>query len=57
MTKFTFDYLDRTGLTQEEVLRRAKEHRSYMFKATGWRPTLQQAIDSVIDAAAEYAQG
>lgn len=53
-----FDYIDRTGLTEAEVLKRAREHRTYMNKRFGaGTVSLQDAVHSVIDAAAEYNQG
>lgn len=53
----SFDHIERTGLSQQEVLKRAKEHRSYMNDRFGQDIcSLQEAIGSVIDAAIEYAQ-
>lgn len=53
----TFKYLDLTGLTQEEILRRAKIGLKETEKRFGKGiVTLQNEIDAYIDAAVEYAQ-
>lgn len=53
-----FNYIDRTGLSEAEVRKRATSHQRTMNRRFGAGTTsLQDAVDSVIDAAIEYAQG
>jgi hypothetical protein len=52
----SFTWINRTGLTQKEVLRRAKALQK-AGQREGISFTLQEAVDSVIDAASEYLQG
>ena len=56
--KLTFDYANRTGLAQDQILVQAKALKKAMDQRFGkGSTTLQQAIDSVIDAQSEYNQG
>lgn len=55
---YTYKYIENTGLTIDEVNARAEQ---FLARAAArdlegiW--TMQEAIDGVIDAASEYAQG
>lgn len=52
----TFKHLSRTGLTETQVLAKAKDFRKRALKR-GFDFTLQEAIDAVIDAHVEACQG
>lgn len=53
-----FDYIESTGLSQDEILRRANKLFKYLSDRFGEEYiNLQYCIDSVIDSAIEYAQG
>ena len=52
----TFNWIKQTGLTQDEVLMRARAHQASMRRG-GFDSSLQEAVDAVIDAAIEHAQG
>ena len=54
--KITFKYIELTGLTQGEILRRARALRKAMNKRYPGSTALQQAVDCVIDAAIEHIQ-
>ena len=49
----TFAHIERTGLTKTEILRRARALRD----AAPFHMTLQQAVDTIIDAVIESNQG
>lgn len=54
----TFDYINRTGLTKVQVNARAAALVTAMREEAGITDfTHQEAIDAVIDAAIEHAQG
>ena len=53
-----FDYIHRTGLSETVILEKAKAEFDYMeYRFGEGYTTLQQCVDSVIDAEIEYAQG
>lgn len=53
---YTYKYIENTGLTKHEINARANEFLARAAKR-GYEFTMQEAIDGVIDAASEYAQG
>ena len=58
MPKYSFAYLDRTGMTKKEILTHARKHKRVMEeKFPGLRFTIQEGINSIIDAVAERNQG
>lgn len=58
MFHFTFDHIERTLLDRQEIMKRARQLRADMEERFGEGSyPIQEAIDSVIDAAIEYAQG
>ena len=58
MLKFKFNYINLTGLTEAEVLVRAKRHKKEMEKHFYKGViTMQESIDGIIDAFIEHNQG
>lgn len=51
----TMKHSDRTGISREEIMRRAKKLRADARRRK-MEISLQDAVDCVIDAAIEYAQ-
>lgn len=56
MEQFTFKYIDLTGCSRREIMERAEDLAHAMETQFPGDFPLQDAIDTVIDAAAEYAQ-